>query len=381
MMAKKTAQELDLSEAVDYHYDGFPPTNIDKSRLIEPLVGASAALARYDQMLKGMLNSELFLAPLLSQEAVVSSRMEGTVSTLEEVLQYEADHEEDGEQAETAHRSEAIEVYFYSRAMSAVQRQMEEGAPLSSWLMRSAHKVLLRVGRGATMSPGEYKTEQNYLADRIAKKVLFVPIRPEQLTDGIERLFEFIENSEEQDLIRTAIAHLEFEALHPFKDGNGRIGRMLITLMLWKYGIISAPHFYVSRYFEEHRDEYIDTMRAVSQSGDWTDWIVFFLNGLEAQAQQNLEKAEEIKALYDRMKDVFRDVLSSQWSTNALDFVFSTPVFRNNAFTRKSGIPTSTAQRITKALLEQNLLITVSPASGRRAAMHAFEPLLKIVRS
>ncbi len=375
-----TLSDLDFSDAVDYHYDQFPPTEIDAAKLIMPLAGAAAALARYDQMLKGMHNSEILLAPLRSQEAVVSSRIEGTVSTLDEILRYEAEQEDSGEATNENYRSETVEVYLYGRALTYAQKSIEQGAPLSSFLIRSTHKVLLGFGRGARLSPGEFKSEQNYLADRQNKKVLFVPMRPEQLNDGMERLFAFIEDEGQQILLRTAIAHLEFEALHPFKDGNGRIGRMLITLMLWKFGAISTPHFYISSYFEERRDEYIDRMREVSNTGAWTDWIVFFLAALEEQAMKNLATSEKIRGLYEELKKEFLQMLSSQWSTAALDFLFSRPVFRNSVFTQKSGIPSATAHRITRILAEKGMLQTITPASGRRPALYSFEPLLKLVR-
>lgn len=372
--------DLDLSAAVQYHYDQFPPKTIDALRLIKPLAAASSALARYDQMLKGMHNSEILLAPLRNQEAVVSSRMEGTVSTLDEVLRYEADKEEDETTDSNRYRSEAVEVYLYSRAMTMAQRAMEQGTPISSWLIRSAHRVLLGFGRGAHLTPGEFKTEQNYLVERARRKVQFVPISPQALAYGMDKLTDFIASDEWELLIRTALAHLEFEALHPFKDGNGRIGRMLITLMLWRYGAIAAPHFYISGYFEERRDEYIDRMRAVSESGEWTEWIIFFLAATEDQANRNLAQAEAIRTLYDDMKEDFRRILSSQWSTTALDFLFERPVFRNNIFTSKSGIPAPTAHRFTRLLLDNGILETVEPASGRRPALYSFEPLLKQVR-
>ncbi|MPT48741.1 MAG: Fic family protein [Sphingobium sp.] len=373
-------QGLDLSEAVDYHYDQFPPTQLDANKLMMPVAAAASALARYDQMLKGMHNSEILLGPLRSQEAVVSSRMEGTISTLDEVLRYEADQEEDGSSGSTHYRNEAVEVFLYGRALTNAQRSIEQGAPLSSFLIKSVHRVLLGFGRGASLSPGDFKTEQNYLADRGKRKVLFVPVRPEHLQDGLDRLFDFIEAEDWQILIRTALAHLEFEALHPFKDGNGRIGRMLITLMLWKYGAISAPHFYISGYFEDRRDEYIDRMREVSKSGAWTEWTIFFLEAIEAQAQKNLATAERIRDLYEELKKEFPQLLSSQWSTAALDFLFARPVFRNNIFTRRSGIPEATAHRFTRILVEKEWLKTIEAASGRRPALYSFEPLLRIVR-
>jgi len=321
------------------------------------------------------------LAPLRSQEAVVSSRMEGTISTLDEVLRYEADKEDDDIDNNGHYRSEAMEVHLYSKAMRLAQKSMQDGQPLSSWLIRSSHRVLLGLGRGASMSPGEYKTEQNYLADRSKRKILFIPASPERLADGMDRLFEFINDDSWEALIRVALAHLEFEALHPFKDGNGRIGRMLIPLILWKYNLLSQPYFYMSAYFENRRDEYIDKMREVSSLGAWIEWITFFLTALEEQANSNLKKAEEIRDLYEEMKSRFRDILSSQWSTTALDFMFTRPVFRNNVFTSRSEIPAATAHRFIRTLLDAGLLRTVAPASGRRPGLYAFEPLLALVRS
>ena len=376
----RTQGDLDLNEAIQYHYDKFPPKSMDFGRLLAPVSKAAASLARYDQMLKGLHNSEIMLAPLRSQEAVVSSRMEGTISTLDEVLRYEAEQEGDGDQQGVANQSEAAEVYLYSRAMREAQTAMAKGAPLSPWLIRSAHTVLLGFGRGASLSSGEFKTEQNYLADKVRRKVLFVPISPERLIEGMDRLFAFIQDDGCEILTRTAVSHLEFEALHPFKDGNGRIGRMLIPLMLWKAGALSQPYFYISGYLEEKRDDYIDLMRAVSEHDDWTSWIIFFLEALDAQANRNLQTAEEIRTLYEMMKVTFRDVLSSQWSTTALDFVFGRPIFYNTAFTGRSGIPAQTANRFTNALAEKGLLTVLRPASGRRPALYAFEPLLKIVR-
>jgi len=379
-VAKTVNEILDMSDAVNYHHGQFPPRNINYQKLISPLARASSTIARYDQMLKAMHNSEILLTPLRSQEAVVSSRMEGTISTLDEVLRYDAEQEEDGSSIHKAYRHETIEVWLYGRALRTAQANIEKGTPISSWLIRTTHKQLLGYGRGASKSPGEFKKEQNYLADQARRKILFQPIDPEHLQDGLDRLFTYIDDPSIEILIRTAVAHLEFEALHPFKDGNGRIGRMLITLMLWHYGILSAPHFYVSAYFEQNRDEYIDTMREVSKTGDWTDWIIFFLDGLDQQARENLLVAEKIRELYESMKERLREELSSKWSTMALDFLFERPVFRNNVFTNKSGIPPQTAHRFTRQLLEAGILRMIDPASGRRPAMYSFEPLLKLVR-
>src|SRR5690554_659295 len=288
--------ELDLESAVNYHYDQFPPSQLNYGSFVDQLIKATDATARYDQMLKNMHNSEILLAPLRNQEAVISSRMEGKISTMDEILKYEADHYGD-EEVSTNVRVDVIETLLYQRTLLSAQNAIKDGYPLSTSLIKGIHQRLLSFGRGATKSPGELKTEQNYLADPIKKKILFVPISPERLHDGLDALFHYINSANHPILLKTAISHIEFEALHPFKDGNGRIGRMLITLMLWVSGTISAPHFYISGYLEENKDRYIDTMRNVSESGDWDSWCEFFLEAIEQQAIRNLQVAESIRNL------------------------------------------------------------------------------------
>jgi Fic family protein len=375
----ENGQNLNLTNAVKYHYEKFPPQSLDYSHLVPQLVRATDAVARYDQMLKNMYNSEILLAPLRNQEAVISSRMEGTVSTMDEILQYEADHGDETADSSTT-RSEVIETILYQRALRATQSAMEEGRPLSPHLIRTAHQILLSHGRGATKSPGQYKTEQNYLADKTKKNILFVPISPELLQEGMDKLFEYIVNGQDTPLIKAAISHIEFEALHPFKDGNGRIGRMIITLLLWSTKTISAPHFYISSYLEDNKDAYIDMMRTVSERNDWTSWCIFFLEAVERQAIRNLEIAENISSLYEEMKQEFSDALSSKYSVNALDFVFTYPVFRNSKFTQSSGIPGPTAARFTPILLERGWLKPIEESAGRKAALYRFEPLMALVR-
>lgn len=371
--------DLDLSKAVRYHDGQFPPDALDYGQLLPNLLSATEALARYDQMLQGLHNSEVFLAPLRSQEAVVSSRMEGTISTMDEILQLEAEYADD-EDASTEFRWDAIETALYRRALNAAQEQLDEERPLSESLLRSIHQQLLSFGRGARKSPGHYKTEQNYVGEPGSREVSFVPIAPEQLSGGMEALFALIHDPQMAILLRTALAHAEFEALHPFEDGNGRVGRMLITLMLWQGGAISAPHFYISRYFEDHKDEYIARLRAISADNDWTGWCQFFFQAVAEQARRNLEVADSIRAFYEHMKVRFAELLGSKHSVAALDYLFTYPVFSNSRFTREAGIAPATAGRFTRLLLQEGLLQTVREASGRRSAVYRFEPLMERVR-
>ena len=371
---------IDTSAAVQYQLDQFPPSNFRLDQLLPRLLQATDALARYDQVLVGLHNSELFLAPLRGQEAVVSSRMEGTISTLDEILQVEAEFGEDDAGAAQEFRSDAIETVLYRRALTSAQHALEQGQPLSESLIKSVHRQLLSFGMGARKSPGAYKREQNYIGQPGSRKVSYVPIAPEHLPSGMGKLFDLINDQQMPVLLRTALAHAEFEALHPFEDGNGRVGRMLITLMLWRNGAISAPYFYLSRYFEDHKDEYLDRLRAVSERDDWDGWCQFFLAAIENQAVTNLAVAQDIRNFYDEMKIRFSDVLASKYSIAALDYLFANPIFSNSKFTRDAGIPPQTAARFTRVLLKEGLLQTVKEAAGNRSAIYRFEPLMEKVR-
>lgn len=372
---------LDLSQAVHYHSGQFPPQGLDYQRLMPSLLSATAALARYDQMLRGLHNSELFLAPLRGQEAVVSSRMEGTISTLDEILQVEAEFGEDDAGAAQEFRSDAIETVLYRRALNTAQAQLEQGQGLSESLLKSLHHQLLSFGRGAKKAPGLYKRQQNYIGQAAHRAISFVPIAPEHLVGGMQALFALMNDEAVPVLLRTALAHAEFEALHPFEDGNGRLGRMLITLMLWQGGAIAAPHFYVSRYLEDHKGEYLDRLQAVSAQNDWGGWCQFFFGAVEQQAVANLAAAQDIQALYAEMKERFASVLASQYAIAALDYLFTNPVFANSRFTREAGIPPQTAARFSRVLLQEGLLQVAREASGQRSAIYRFEPLMEKVRA
>lgn len=377
---KMIINRYDLSDAAYYHTGEFPPARLDYERLLGPLEEAAAALARYDAKMSGLVNSELFLAPLRRQDAVSSSRMEGTISTIEELYRLEAEEDAGAGDSYREARNDDIETFLYARALSNAQQALADGAPLNEHLIRTAHQQLLFIGRGAQKRPGTYKTEQNYIGDERRGKIYYVPISPEQLGPAMAALVRFINENQMRPLIRTALAHVEFEALHPFEDGNGRIGRMLITLMLWKLVIISQPNFFVSGYFEEHKNEYIEKMRGVSASGDWTGWVVFFLQAMREQATVNIRTADSIFALYNDMRERFREVLNSQFHDQVLDYVFASPVFRNDRFVGRSGIPAASARSLSRRLVEAGLLRTVEPAAGRRAALYSFDPLLDMLK-
>jgi len=373
---------LNLDHAVSYHQGKFPPSDIAYDQIISALLQAENAIARYDQELSSFHNKEFFLAPLRNQEAVLSSRMEGTISTIDEILEYDTTADDDSQDVKNV-RSDVVETILYRRALSYAQKEMEDGREISSSLIRSMHQMLLSYGRGATKDPGQFKIEQNYIGDKVSGMISYTPISPELLPEGLDRLFSYLQSAEHPELIRTAFGHVEFEALHPFKDGNGRIGRMLITLMLWSGGVISSPHFYISRFMEEHKEAYIERMRQVSASNDWTGWLLFFLEAAKTQAHYNLTATQNIRNLYEEMKGTFSEITGSKHAIAMLDAVFTRPIFRSQQITAQSKIPPATVTRFIKLLQQSDydLIRTVRAGAGRRPATYAFEPLLKLIRT
>lgn len=371
----------DASGAVSYHTGAFPPATLDLEYLIGPQTDAAMALVRYDTELRQLPRSELLLAPLRARDAVVSSRMEGTISTLEEVLRLEADADDEGLPASA--RNTDKEVALYARALRQAEGGLRDGYLLSDHILRNAHRTLLFTGRGAKSRPGDYKIEQNYIGDRRIRRIDYIPASPAHLPAGLQTLFAFANTSRDADgmlpLLRVALVHAEFEALHPFDDGNGRLGRMLIPLMLWRQGLLSAPHFFVSDYFELHKDEYIERLRDISAHGEWSQWCVFFCTAIHSQAEANIATITQIKQHYEKMRERFRDLLRSRWSTDALDFIFANPIFRNSRFKQNAGIPPQTANTFTNKLVEAGLLRVLIMPAGRAPGLYAFPSLLEIV--
>ena len=280
-----------------HYYDGrFPPEERLDWLALVPLLGpAVAALARYDGVLAAIPNPGVLLAPLMTQEAVLSSRIEGTQATMGEVLQFEAGQEVDSPER----RGDIEEIRNYRAAMRNVEKMLET-LPLSVRVVREAHRVLLSGVRGRNKSPGEYRRIPNWIGPPgcAIEAATFVPIGAEKL-DGAMSVWErYIHQDTPDLLVQAAVLHAEFEALHPFLDGNGRLGRMLVPLFLWQRGLISRPMFYISAYFEAHRDEYYDGLLAVSRDEDWTGLVqILSRSGASAGRGQSGESQGQSRPL------------------------------------------------------------------------------------
>lgn len=361
--------------AVRYHTGRFPPSALDWPRLIPLLGPAAAAVARYDGMLAAIPNPAVLLSPLTTQEAVLSSRIEGTQATMEEVLEFEA-----GQDAGSPQRRDDIqEVLNYRAAMRVAEKMLLE-LPLSQRVIREAHKALLSGVRGQSKALGEYRRIPNWIGPpgSTIEGARFVPIGAERLPDAMSAWERYAHSDAPDRLVQLAILHAEFEALHPFLDGNGRLGRMLVPLFLWQAGLIRQPMFYISAYFEARRDAYYDGLLAVSRDGEWTGWCAFFIEAVRFQAEDNLAKTQAILDLYVAMKRQVHDMTRSLYAIHALDWIFGRPIFRSSDFVGSAGIPAPTAKRILSVLRQGQILKSLSARRGSRAAVLVFPALLNI---
>lgn len=362
---------------VYYHEGNFPPQNINWKLLI-PLIGtAHAAVARYDGILSAIPNASVLLSPLTTQEAVLSSRIEGTQATMGEVLEYEA--EGDSKKFSPQRKADILEILNYRKALRACESMLKE-LPLCQRIIKKAHEILLTGVRGHGKAPGEYRKTPNWIGPPgcSIEEAHFVPISADKLPEAMSAWEKYLHAEAPDPLVQLAILHAEFEALHPFLDGNGRLGRMLIPLFLYQAKMISGPMFYISAYLERHREEYYERLRQVSSEGAWTEWCIFFLKAIREQAEENLQKARDILKLYEEMKRKFMDLTHSQYAILALDWVFEKPIFKSSDFTHSAGIPQPTAFRILNLLKKNNILKDFRQGKGRKAAILMFSELLNI---
>ena len=356
---------------VEYHYGKFPPKDLDWLRLQSLIGPANLALGEFKGLLDAIPNPHMLLAPLTAQEAVLTSRIEGTEVTLGEVLKYEAE----GNRV-VGNTSEIREVINYRKAVLHTVERMDE-LPLCGRLLKEAHAILMEGVRGTNKDPGNYKRITNFIGAPGSTKetAKFIPITPDKLEDSMSKWEKFLNNGRWDSLIQLGIAHAEFEALHPFLDGNGRIGRMLVPLFLFERKILNSPDFYISEYLEAKRELYYERLLAVSRDDDWTGWCAFFLKALTAQARENTRKARSIMELYEKRKSWISQKTSSRYAIQTLDFMFARPIFSISDVAKELEIARTTASDIIHKI-QDDMLQEISPALGRYPALYAyFEPV------
>lgn len=361
-----------------YAPDALPLANLDY-RLLLPLVGqANAALARYDGLLQGIPNPAVMLSPLTTQEAVLSSKIEGTQATVDEVLQQEAGLIKEGEKYK-----DIQEISNYRTALFSAREYLKD-YPIRLGFVRELHRLLMNSVRGQDKTPGEFRLEQNWIGKHgcTIKEASFVPPNPMQLPDHLQAWERYLDCDDVDFLLQTAVVHAQFELLHPFKDGNGRIGRILIPLFLYQKRALSQPMFYLSEYLETNRQAYYFHLKAISTEGDWNGWIAFFLKAIAVQAAQNSERVAAIQNLYAEMKQAIQETTHSQYTVNLLDAIFTKPIFRSSDLAQQLhsdfGIHEKTTPGLLRQLKRAGILREMQPGSGRRSAVLCFPRLVNL---
>ena len=274
----------------------LPPEPVLDLLSLQPMLSrALVSLGRLDGMARLLPNTLLFLYSYVRKEAVLSSQIEGTQSSLSDLLLFETD------EVPGVPIDDVTEVSNYVRAMEHGIARLAEDFPLSNRLVREIHAELQSRGRGSNKTPGVFRRSQVWIGGTRPGTAHFVPPPPGAVADCMGDLERFLhtEHPGIDPLLRAGLAHLQFETIHPFLDGNGRVGRLLITLLLHNYGLLRQPLLYLSLYFKQNRSDYYDLLDIVRRTGDWEEWLRFFLEGVAQTSESAVDTAESLLALFD----------------------------------------------------------------------------------
>jgi Fic family protein len=271
-----------------------PVPAVDLTGLQVALELANQTVGRLDGIASVLPDPSLFLYIYIRKEALLSSQIEGTQSSLSDLLLYEAD------EAPGVPIDDTREVSNYVSAMDHGLRRLREDFPLSLRLIREIHAILLSKGRGQDKDPGEFRRSQNWIGGTRPGNALFVPPPPHLVMDCLGALESFIhdETTDLPLLVKAALVHVQFETIHPFLDGNGRLGRLLITFLMCERGVLREPLLYLSLFFKQNRQTYYDHLQAVREHGAWEDWVGFFLRGVTETARQGIQTAQNLLRLF-----------------------------------------------------------------------------------
>lgn len=351
----------------------LPIQNIKWESFIHLLGKANMEIGKFDALLQNIPNPDILLTPLITNEAVLSSRIEGTQATLKEVLEFEANP-----QKNTNKYEDIQEIVNYRKALKTAIDEMKK-LSLSTRVIKKSHEILLQGVRGENKNRGNFRQQQVFIGrpgTNIEQAIYILP-SAEKVDDLMSNLEKYIHSKEKDTIVQLAIVHAQFEMIHPFMDGNGRVGRMIIPLFLHFKNVITYPSFYLSEYLEAHRDEYYKTLLNISENNNWDDWISFFLNSVIEQSKNNITKAKKIMTLYEQKKQKITELTKSQFAIKILDALFVMPIFKSQDFIRISKIPKASAFRYI-GILEKNGVI--SSNKKHKNKLYFFKKLLDIVK-
>lgn len=353
----------------------LPPTpTVQMDRLYRLLEGANRALGRLDGVTSVLPDTPLFLYMYIRKEALLSSQIEGTQSSLSDLLLFES------AEAPGVPLDDVQEVSNYVAAMNHGLVRIREGFPLSLRLIREIHEMLLSKGRGSTKQPGEFRRSQNWIGGTRPGNALFVPPPPDRVLDLMSDLEKFIHADTPgiPALIKAGLVHVQFETIHPFLDGNGRLGRLLITFLLCTQGILKEPILYLSLYFKTHRRHYYDLLQQVRERGDWETWLEFFLEGITETSLQAADAAREILNLFEadrrRVESLGRPAASALRVHQLLQ---QKPIMAIPEAVQRLGISAPTIAKSTHHLEELGILREIT--GKQRGRMFVYSDYLSIL--
>lgn len=352
-----------------------PPLELPPARQ-QKLEQALLALGRLDAIAALLPEPDIFLYAYVRREAVLSSQIEGTQSSLSDLLLFELD------EAPGAPFDDVVEVSNYVAALEHGMARLAEGFPLCNRLIRELHEKLLARGRGAGKAPGEFRTTQNWIGGTRPGNAVFVPPPPQEVERCMGELERFLHAPDSPGaLIKAALAHVQFETIHPFLDGNGRVGRLLIAFILHHEGVLRQPLLYLSLYFKQHRAEYYRLLDVVRQTGDWEAWLDFFLEGVTLTAQDAVDTAHRLLALFAADRE--RLLGLGRATPNALrvfDVLRHRPVANIKLLAERAGVSFATAARMVEALERLGIVREVTGRARERVFVYGgYLDLLKQV--
>ncbi len=339
------------------------------------LSDADRAIARLDGSTLILPDTDLFVYGFMLQEAALSSQIEGTQASLDDVLVFQAE-------PRTVQRTEDVaDVVNYIHAMNWGMDELAR-LPLSLRFVRELHGRLLRDGRGADRKPGEFRTTQNWIGapGSTIEEAVFVPPAVPDMTEALGHWEAFLHHDHGlPPLIRSALAHAQFETIHPFLDGNGRVGRMIVALMLVSDRVLHRPLLYLSMFFKKNRGEYYDLLQAIRQNGDWERWLLFFLRGVDETARSAFDAAQSVIKLKERIDSTIRDQVNAPSAAKLGHLMFRYPYLSARQIAERLGVSQPTANALVRRFSELKFLTEVS---GRKwGRLYAFSPYLRILRA
>jgi len=382
-MDPKNYHNSSAGKPVQHHngYWYFLPTNLPPDlnwapTLVSTLAEAERNLARLASLSSSPANLNWVVQPFIRREAVVSTRIEGTRASLSDLYAYEAQQlsflEPD---------TDADEVHNYVKAMDYGLERLQT-LPICLRLIREIHAQLMDNVRGKHLTPGEFRRSQNWIgpAECTLQNAPYVPPPTQEMFAALEQLERFLHTpSELPALVRVALIHYQFEAIHPFLDGNGRVGRLLITLLLCAWNLLPQPLLYLSAYFEANRQEYYDRLLAVSQRGQWEDWLHFFLMGVSVQSLDAVQRITQLQALYLAYAEQLQIERATERLLEVLNLVFERPIVTVRQVEAALDVPYRSAARYVEKFVQLGILGEIT-GQARNRIFRADEILLTIER-